>query len=387
MLPENHNCLGVKATDISHWIRHEDRFKKLREEVRGSLLGGESTESTSKTDRRSDQAYSERRTLTDKGRQAGRGNQDDSTRSDRISGRQSKTDSNAIVIDDERGRVRASLLTLISYLILPFFLLFNLLRAIVAPVATPRRLLVLTLAIVIVASQLIVAGAFSATDVIGTAGEPVDELAQEGTEYAAGLWANVTNGSREAFMAATNGSNATTDSTNSEDNGGGLFSSLGNELDSAEIERLVHAEVNERRQAHGLDSLNHDSTLRQVARGHADLMAENGELFHTQPDGDTLQDRYRQTGFECRIRTGSGTYSTGAENVAKTWYQVDVISERGTVHYNTPDELATGIVNQLMNSTGHRDNILKPYWQNEGIGVSIEEVDGNTAVFVTQDFC
>jgi uncharacterized protein YkwD len=40
-----------------------------------------------------------------------------------------------------------------------------------------------------------------------------------------------------------------------------------------------------------------------------------------------------------------------------------------------------------MNSTGHRENILRPFWESEGIGVAIEDVNGQTRVYATQNFC
>jgi uncharacterized protein YkwD len=40
-----------------------------------------------------------------------------------------------------------------------------------------------------------------------------------------------------------------------------------------------------------------------------------------------------------------------------------------------------------MNSTGHRENILKSHWENEGIGIYIIEIDGKTRVYATQNFC
>lgn len=159
------------------------------------------------------------------------------------------------------------------------------------------------------------------------------------------------------------------------------------ELSPDRVERLVHVEINNRRQQHGLPVLNHDRSLLEIARKHSAVMAANQDIFHTQPDGDDLQDRYEQAGYDCRVSTGGNTYSTGGENVAKTWYKADVITDKGIARYDTPRELANGIVNQWMNSTRHRENILKTYWNNEGIGLNITQEGDKTAVYVTQDFC
>lgn len=48
------------------------------------------------------------------------------------------------------------------------------------------------------------------------------------------------------------------------------------------------------------------------------------------------------------------------------------------------DRISTNAVNDLMNSTGHRKNILNPNYQVEGIGVFVDE---NGTVYVTQEFC
>ena len=47
------------------------------------------------------------------------------------------------------------------------------------------------------------------------------------------------------------------------------------------------------------------------------------------------------------------------------------------------DTIATKTVNGLMNSQGHRENILRPYFQSEGIGVA----KSGDEIYVTQNFC
>lgn len=153
------------------------------------------------------------------------------------------------------------------------------------------------------------------------------------------------------------------------------------------VEVLIHREVNVRRGEQGLSELDHDSELRGIARKHSEVMAAQRDIFHTQPDGDDLSDRYSQGGNSCRVPVDGNSYSTGGENVAKTWYKEDVMADGGTVHHSTPQQLAAGVVDQWMNSPGHRENILKDYWRNEGIGVNITEERGKLAVYVTQDFC
>ncbi|RDZ32005.1 CAP domain-containing protein, partial [Haloferax sp. Atlit-24N] len=59
----------------------------------------------------------------------------------------------------------------------------------------------------------------------------------------------------------------------------------------------------------------------------------------------------------------------------------------GAGYLATEQELADGLMDQWMNSTGHRKNILTPEWNNIGVGVYIIEESGGTAVYATQNFC
>lgn len=40
-----------------------------------------------------------------------------------------------------------------------------------------------------------------------------------------------------------------------------------------------------------------------------------------------------------------------------------------------------------MNSSGHRENILRSYWNTEGVGVAVAEEGGKTRVYATRNFC
>lgn len=159
-------------------------------------------------------------------------------------------------------------------------------------------------------------------------------------------------------------------------------------IDEANVAYLVHQEINERRQAEGLSRLNYDQDLIDVADDYAQTMADTGHYGHTGPDGSTLQDRYQAHGYNCRVDTSGNQYTTGAENILYTYYRTRLdLDERGSAYYSTEQELANGIVNAWMNSSGHRDNIMKPYWKNEGIGIAATEKDGRTIVYAVQNFC
>jgi len=159
------------------------------------------------------------------------------------------------------------------------------------------------------------------------------------------------------------------------------------DLNATRIEYFVHQEVNEERVEHNRSTLTFDTELRPVARYHSADMAERNYFAHVGPDGETLGDRYGTFNYRCRVPTGGFQYATGGENILYTYYDAPVRMGNRSVRYDTPEELAQGIVNGWMNSTSHRKNLLKPYWQEEAIGVYVERQDGRTRVYATQNFC
>jgi uncharacterized protein YkwD len=160
------------------------------------------------------------------------------------------------------------------------------------------------------------------------------------------------------------------------------------ELDRSEIGREVHRYINKERSRRGLSTLSCDTRLQEIARYHSEDMASERYFAHDSPDGETLGDRYDRFGYDCRVQTSGNTYATGAENIAYTYADSNVRTESGLVNYgNNETDIARGLVSQWMNSTGHRENILRPFWESEGIGVAIEDVNGKTRVYATQNFC
>lgn len=150
---------------------------------------------------------------------------------------------------------------------------------------------------------------------------------------------------------------------------------------SVTVEDFVHAEINDRRAAHGLAPLEWDGTVASVARAHSADMARRDYFAHRNPDGQAPGDRFRDVADYCR---GYG------ENIAKTWLdrRVGQPGGDGFVRHQTAEGLATGLVNQWMNSTPHRKAILEeddtPSWDRAGVGVYITD-DGE--VYAGQNFC
>lgn len=146
-------------------------------------------------------------------------------------------------------------------------------------------------------------------------------------------------------------------------------------LNESEVEILVHEEVNERRESNDIGDLEYVSSLSSIAKNHSQDMAEKDYFSHTQPDGDTVEDRYRKGGYSC---------PNPGENIASSYYKQKIDTNNGVVTHNSAEELATGIVNQWMNSTEHKQNVLSQDFSYQGIGVY---ATSESRVYVTQNFC
>jgi len=135
----------------------------------------------------------------------------------------------------------------------------------------------------------------------------------------------------------------------------GIQPSLVNTID---LEHAIHNQINSMRANAGLKPLSYDEQVATMAREHSKDMAINNYFDHTSPDGKTLQDRIITARIPC--------FPDG-ENIEQTY--------TGDTPYS--------IVQTWMNSQGHRDNILTPFYMREGIGV----YDSLGNVFITEDFC
>lgn len=126
-----------------------------------------------------------------------------------------------------------------------------------------------------------------------------------------------------------------------------------------EAERGLVDMLNRDRESHGLLPLQVDRQLAEVARNHSREMKATGVVAHVSPTTGSAADRVRAAG----IRSAAIL-----ENVARA-YGV------GEAHAG------------LMNSPGHRANILSPIATHVGIAVVFgDEVSGQREMFVTQVF-
>lgn len=136
------------------------------------------------------------------------------------------------------------------------------------------------------------------------------------------------------------------------------------------FERMMLDLINEERTSRGLDPLTLEKRLNDASEDHSVWMDETGNFSHTGIGGSDPGDRIRDANFEL-----SGNWTWG-ENIA---FQ----SERDAP--GIADDVAD-LHDSLMNSPGHRANILNPDF--DLIGIGIEEGDGRgfDAVYVTQNF-
>lgn len=120
--------------------------------------------------------------------------------------------------------------------------------------------------------------------------------------------------------------------------------------------------VNKERAGRGLSQLVIDPTLVQVARGHSEEMAEKNYFSHTSPTPGikTPLDRY------LALEKHRPAWALIGENL---FYCSVVDVDRGHV--------------ALMNSKGHRDNILEPKFERIGVGAF---VDRKGQFYVTETF-
>lgn len=140
------------------------------------------------------------------------------------------------------------------------------------------------------------------------------------------------------------------------------------------LELGMLALINDERAAIGLDPLRLITLLNEAAETHSKWMLEADQFSHDGEDGSSPSDRMGEAGYPFEGN------SLALENIG--WQ-----SARGEEGH--ADDVAQ-VHNSLMNSAGHRANILNPDAEDIGIGVEIGTFSGANgdfeAVMVTQVF-
>lgn len=159
-------------------------------------------------------------------------------------------------------------------------------------------------------------------------------------------------------------------------------------INETQIELEVHKGINEERSKQGLSMLEYDHELAEVSQYHSDQMVAKDFFAHESPSGRRVADRYEMHGYNCSVDMGGPMVNRGGENIAYTFAYGDVDTSEGIENYaGNETKIAEALVQGWMNSEGHRENLLKPYWNAEGIGVNVTEESGETVVYATQNFC
>ena len=136
------------------------------------------------------------------------------------------------------------------------------------------------------------------------------------------------------------------------------------------LERQMLGLINEERAARGLNPLQLELRLNDAAEDHSRWMINVDKFSHTGAGGSSHTERMRDANFDL-----SGNWRS-AENIA--WQSV-----RGQPGLSDDVE---DLHQSLMNSPGHRANILNPSLEFIGIGIETGDYKGWNGIFVTQKF-
>jgi uncharacterized protein YkwD len=126
------------------------------------------------------------------------------------------------------------------------------------------------------------------------------------------------------------------------------------------LEQATVDAVNRERQSRGLDPLQVDPVLTELARGHAQDMIDRNYFSHTTPEGKTYKMRLRERGIVLNW-TGENFYATSAPE----------------------DEVVDVTMRWLMGDPTHRRNILNENYKRIGVGIAKSATGLHIAV---QDF-
>ncbi|WP_269932280.1 CAP domain-containing protein [Aminobacter sp. HY435] len=128
--------------------------------------------------------------------------------------------------------------------------------------------------------------------------------------------------------------------------------------------------INAERAKTGAQPLAFDNDLSEAAENHDRWMLSADVFSHTGSGGTSPTTRMKAAGY-----TLSGSWATG-ENIA--W-----ATTRAPTGY--ADEVKLLHTN-LMNSSGHRANILNPNFREVGLGFEVGDYKGRSSAFVTENF-
>lgn len=140
--------------------------------------------------------------------------------------------------------------------------------------------------------------------------------------------------------------------------------------ESTALEQYLLEKINAERAKIGVAPLASNDQLDSAADAHSSWMIQADVFSHTGSGGSSAYARMMQNGF-----TFSGSWTWG-ENIAwaSTRSPTGLQDEVDLLHAN------------LMNSAGHRANILSSSFKEVGLGLQVGDYGGREAAFLTQDF-
>ena len=131
--------------------------------------------------------------------------------------------------------------------------------------------------------------------------------------------------------------------------------------------------TNQKRIENCVSPLVWDDKLHSIAKNHSQDMAENNYFDHNNLNGVSVFDRGNNVGYECEKERNDVIYEGISEN----------ISQMGLTYQDYESIHEEHIIEGLMDSLEHKENMLDNAYTKIGIGIAINE----NHLYTTQNFC
>ena len=131
--------------------------------------------------------------------------------------------------------------------------------------------------------------------------------------------------------------------------------------------------TNHKRIEKGVSVLEWDERLATIAKNHSQDMAKNDFFSHVNLNEFSANDRAINTKYECEKKDNNKRYYGISEN----------ISQMGLTYQDYESDDAQEIIDGLMDSPEHKENMLHPINSKIGIGIAIND----NHLYTTQNFC
>jgi len=155
------------------------------------------------------------------------------------------------------------------------------------------------------------------------------------------------------------------------------------------LENMILQKINQERTTRGISALVENIKLDTAARRHSEDMVARNFFDHINPDGLDPSDRAAIVGYPITRPAPGGGYFVG---VGENIIEYPVVGVAGIIFfipYAIPrvawydnNAMADALVQEWMNSPGHRENILNPSYTEIGIGCTWKLA----TIYVTTDF-